>query len=135
MLSEVWLGERPRLNSQLAALGLHPMQALALRFLEPGRPRPMSALAGAMRCDASNITGIADRLEAAGLVERRPAEHDRRVKTLVLTDRGQDVKARVAAIWAEPPAAVAQMPEEDLAALREILGRALGRLPGEGQDP
>ena len=135
MLSEVWLSERPRLNSQLGELGLHPMQALALRFLEPGRPRPMNALAGAMRCDASNITGIADRLEAAGLVERRPAEHDRRVKTLVLTDRGQDVKARVAAIWAEPPAAVAQMPEEDLAALREILGRALGRLPGEGQDP
>jgi DNA-binding MarR family transcriptional regulator len=126
MLSEVWLGERPRLNSQMAALGLHPMQALALRFLEPDRPRPMSALADAMRCDASNVTGIADRLEAAGLVERRPATHDRRVKTLVLTERGEDVKARVAAIWGEPPAAVAEKIERVRAAAadrgREVRG-------------
>ena len=41
----------------------------------------MSALAHALHCDNSNVTGIVDRLEAAGLVERRAAEHDRRVKT------------------------------------------------------
>ena len=33
---------------------------------------PMSELAEAMRCDNSNVTGIADRLEDRGLVERRP---------------------------------------------------------------
>ena len=41
----------------------------------------MSALAGLLMCDNSNVTGIVDRLEALGLVERRPAEHDRRVKS------------------------------------------------------
>jgi DNA-binding MarR family transcriptional regulator len=87
----------------------------------------MNALAGLLHCDASNVTNIADRLEAAGLVERRAAEYDRRVKTLVLTAHGEDVRQRVAAVWAEPPAAFAALPPEDLEALQRILGRALGR--------
>ena len=33
----------------------------------------MSALAGLLMCDNSNVTGIVDRLEALGLVERKPA--------------------------------------------------------------
>ena len=32
----------------------------------------LSDLATALRCDNSSVTGIADRLEAAGLAERRP---------------------------------------------------------------
>ena len=44
----------------------------------------MSSLAELLVCDASNITGIADRLEARGLVERRSVGADRRVKTLAL---------------------------------------------------
>jgi DNA-binding MarR family transcriptional regulator len=126
-VSELWLAERPRITAALAELGLHPGLALALRMLEPGEPRPMSTLAGQLRCDASNVTNIADRLEAAGLVERRPGDNDRRVKTLVLTPHGEEVRERVAAIWREPPGAVAALPEEDLRALRRILDRALGR--------
>jgi DNA-binding MarR family transcriptional regulator len=126
-VSELWLAERPRITAALAELGLHPGLALALRMLEPGEPRPMSALAGQLRCDASNVTNIADRLEAAGIVERRPAEHDRRVKTLVLTPHGEQVRERVAAIWREPPPTVAALPAEDLLTLRRILDRALGR--------
>ena len=49
---------------------------------------PMSALAGPLMCDNSNVTGIVDRLEALGLVERRPAERDRRVKAVALTEQG-----------------------------------------------
>ena len=38
----------------------------------------MSAVAERMQCDNSNVTGVADRLEALGLAERVPAPHDRR---------------------------------------------------------
>ena len=65
--------------------------------LEPDEPLPMSALAGALQCDNSNVTGIVDRLEAAGLAERRAAERDRRVKTVVLTPHGEAVSGRGAA--------------------------------------
>lgn len=38
-----------------------------------GRPLPMRALAELLGCDASNVTGIVDRLEARGLVRREAA--------------------------------------------------------------
>ena len=52
----------------------------------------MRDLAERLCCDASNVTGIVDRLEARGLVERRTAPDDRRVKHLVLTDDGRALR-------------------------------------------
>lgn len=129
LISQLWLAERPRINDELAALGLHPMQALALRHLEQDRPEPMRALADTLRCDASNITGIADRLEAAGYVERRPSPEDRRVKTLVLTDSGARARAKLAEIWTTPPPPIAALAEDDLETVRDILQRALAASP------
>ena len=68
---------------------LSPPQVMALRQLDPDEPKPMSELALALRCDNSNVTGIVDRLEDRGLVERRAAAHDRRVKMLSITARGR----------------------------------------------
>jgi DNA-binding MarR family transcriptional regulator len=75
---------------------LSPPQVMALRQLDPDEPKPMSELAIALRCDNSNVTGIVDRLEDRGLVERRPAEHDRRVKMLLITERGAQIRAGLA---------------------------------------
>ncbi len=66
---------------------LTPPQARALMELE--QPCPMGSLADRLHCDPSNITGIADRLEARGLVSREADPADRRVKALVLTPDGQ----------------------------------------------
>ena len=54
----------------------------------------MGELANAMHCDNSNITGIVDRLEEKGLVERRPADHDRRVKLIAPTPEGASLRER-----------------------------------------
>lgn len=77
-----------------AAVGLSVPAAMALRALDPDRPRPMSGLAGALGCDPSNVTGIADQLEAQGLVTRQPAVHDRRVKELMVTPKGVELRTR-----------------------------------------
>jgi DNA-binding MarR family transcriptional regulator len=66
---------------------LTPVQGQALRVLEPGRPVPMSALAAELLCDASNVTGIVDKLESRGLIARQGTEHDRRIKHLAVTER------------------------------------------------
>ena len=118
--------DKRRRMAIFAELGLAPMQAQALIALEPGGPLPMSALAERMHCDNSNVTGIADRLEAAGAIERRPAEHDRRVKTLVLTARGEELRAEVERRMSEPPPAIAALSEADAETLREVLERATG---------
>ena len=48
----------------------------------------MGRLAETLSCDASNVTGLVDRLESRGLVRRAPSAEDRRVKVLQLTPTG-----------------------------------------------
>src|SRR5256885_17186047 len=79
---------RERFIATVAQLDLSPPQAQALKSLEPGRPMPMHELADHLRCDPSYATGLVDRLEARGLVERPAAPGDRRGKTLVGTGAG-----------------------------------------------
>ena len=94
-MGRLWHANKGRFFAAINEFELSPPQALALRHLEPGSPLPMSALAELLHCDNSNITGIVDRLEDRGLVERRPAAHDRRVKHLLVTERGAEVRERL----------------------------------------
>ncbi len=126
---QIGMVQRAKVGEELADLGLTFAQAHALRLLEPDLPSPMSALADRLFCDASNVTGIADRLEARGLVERRSVGADRRVKTLALTPAGVELRARVADVMSEPPAAIAALSAADQRALRDILRRAAAHLP------
>ena len=105
---------------------LSPPQLFLLRRLEPGRPTPMSELAAYFGCDASNITGLVDRLEARGILERRVPAHDRRVKQIVLTDAGEQLREQALMRLHEPPAALARLSLRDQRQLRDILARALG---------
>jgi DNA-binding MarR family transcriptional regulator len=122
---ELGMTQRTRAIARLATLGLTFPQAHALRLLEPDAPVPMRSLAELLVCDASNVTGIADRLEARGLVERRSDEHDRRIKVLALTPRGTEMRERVLEVMTQPPPAMLALPEADQRALRDILRRAL----------
>lgn len=81
---------RQRFTERSAQFDLSFAQAMALRELDD--PLPMRDLADRLCCDASNVTGIVDRLEARALVERRTAPDDRRVKHLVLTDAGRALR-------------------------------------------
>src|SRR2546422_3876238 len=58
-------------GKHLAALELTMPQAQLLLNLDPDRPVPMNTLADTLGCDASNVTGLVDRLEARSLLERR----------------------------------------------------------------
>ncbi|MDO9410284.1 MarR family winged helix-turn-helix transcriptional regulator [Patulibacter sp.] len=109
-------------------LDLPPSQLLALRHLDPEEPCRMGSLAGALACDKGNVTGIVDRLEKRGLVERRPDAGDRRVKVLALTLAGVRVRAEVERRLAAPPAALAGLDDDELAQLAATLGRVVGAL-------
>jgi len=117
---------RPRMLRVAGEFGLTPPQLFALRTLDPGEPVPMRALAAALHCDSSNVTGLVDGLAAQGLVERREAEHDRRVRMLVVTEAGMAVRDRLIAVMQEVPEALAALGAEDQRALRDVLRRALG---------
>jgi DNA-binding MarR family transcriptional regulator len=132
--SEAWsllhwlmVSSKPRMMAISQEFDLAPQQAIALRILGAG-PRPMGELAKILFCDSSNVTGITDRLEERGLVRRTSAEHDRRVKLLVLTDEGERVRAEITKRMAEPPPAIAALSAEDQRALRDVLRRAIESL-------
>jgi MarR family transcriptional regulator, organic hydroperoxide resistance regulator len=125
LLLELIIAERTRLPAVAAELELSPMQLQVLRMIEPGRSVAMGRVACDLGCDASNITGIVDRLEKRGLVERRPAPADRRVKVLVITRAGTRVRRAAIDRLAQPPESIRRLSPEDQELLARLLQRAL----------
>ena len=68
---QLFFAQRANLPPLAAELELSPAQCHVLHLIEPGRPIPMGQLAETLACDASNVTGLVDRLESRGLVRRR----------------------------------------------------------------
>lgn len=104
-----------------ARYGLTSTQARVLAQLEG--PVPMRGLATLLVCDASNVTGIVDRLEARELVRREPSAVDRRVKNVVATDEGRDVIRRVREEMQATHGALDTLDEEEGATLYALLER------------
>lgn len=127
LLMELAFANKARFMATMAEFDLTPVQGHVLRLLEPEQPLPMNDLAGALHCDASNVTGLVDRLEQRHLVERRPGARDRRVKELLLTAEGVAMRARVLERMWEPPEAINGLSARDRRALRDILLRARER--------
>lgn len=77
---------------QLAeAEGITRMQLFVMHSIHHKGNLAMGQVAGALHCDASNVTGIVDRMVAQGLVVRTECERDRRAKTIELTEKGRKV--------------------------------------------
>jgi len=121
------MAERARIPQIAAEFRLSPPQVHALRLLEPDQPLPMGRLACALGCDASNVTGIVDRLEQRGLIERRSSDRDRRVKVLVVTAQGAKVRKALLLRLGEPPQSIASLSAADRRRLAGLLRRALSR--------
>jgi DNA-binding MarR family transcriptional regulator len=114
-------------RSRAAELGLSIVQARVLGALR--EPMPMRALADHIGLEPANMTGIVDRLEAAGLVTREPQPGDRRVKLLVLTETGRatrdDIVERV--FTASP--LLEALSADERAVLSGLLGKVLAEEP------
>jgi DNA-binding MarR family transcriptional regulator len=126
LASEAWVAMlqffftygRPRMLELWREFDLMPPQQMVLGLLD--EPRPMGELAQEMHCDNSNITGIVDRLAERGLVERRAAEGDRRIKLVALTQAGEELRAELNRRRAEPPPELTKLPATELEELRRI---------------
>jgi DNA-binding MarR family transcriptional regulator len=122
-LYEFLLSEHERRLESVAEFGVSPGDLKALLRLVPGRAEPMRALAKTWRCDASTVTWIVNRLEKQGLVERRAHETDRRIKVVVLSRRGRQLRTQVIQrLYRRPPDAFSHLSHEDLIQLRRLVG-------------
>jgi DNA-binding MarR family transcriptional regulator len=111
--------------------GLTSVQAKALAVLVRS-PLPMRGLAGALVCDASNVTGLVDRLELRGLVRREVSPNDRRIKIVVATDAGSAAIRAVRDDMQTTHEALDLLSEEERTVLYELLTRLRPVLEQQG---
>jgi len=124
-LMKFFFAQREHLPSSGAEFDLSPIQCHVLHLIEPGRPIPMGQLAETLACDASNVTGLVDRLESRGLVRRRASEEDRRVKVLELTPTGVRLRTLLVDRMTAPPATLRRLSVAEQRSLVRILARLL----------
>jgi DNA-binding MarR family transcriptional regulator len=120
-MSELAL-DRERKIAVADALGLSWTRVLALRRLA-AEPQTQRDLAERLSADPPYVTLMVDDLEKRGLVRRKPHPTDRRAKLVELTRSGHAAAARADAILDEPPAALHDVPDVDLAAVLRVLER------------
>jgi DNA-binding MarR family transcriptional regulator len=123
LLLELFFTQRADLPALAAEFDLSPAQCHVLHLIEPNRPVPMGKIAEALACDASNVTGLIDRLESRGLVRRLSSSADRRVKVLELTAAGNRLRSTVLEKMLRPPASLDRLSAEEQRILVKILKR------------
>jgi DNA-binding MarR family transcriptional regulator len=112
-----------RARELLAPHGVTPPQYAVLSVLWEEDGRTLTELAGRLVLDSATTTGLADRLEAAALVERRADAEDRRVSRLVLTRQGRGLRRSLDAAMDRLNAEAAELLGSDAARLRALLRR------------
>jgi DNA-binding MarR family transcriptional regulator len=78
-----------RARERLSQHDVTPVQYAILRVLAERDGQSGAELSGRLLIDSATITGLIDRLEGAGLVERHPDGSDRRVNRTRLTPRAR----------------------------------------------
>jgi DNA-binding MarR family transcriptional regulator len=126
LLVRFFFAQREHLPSVGDQAELSPLQFHVLHLIEPDRPMPMGRLAETMGCDASNVTGLIDRLEARGFVQRQPSPADRRVKVIQLTPTGSRLRAQLLRHVTEGSGRLSRLPLKDQRSLVRILEELLG---------
>lgn len=89
------LKAKRRMYDASARWGLTPAQGLVLVILTSEEPRTMQELSDLLCCDASNITGLTERLEAKGYIERITDATDKRVRRVSLTEAGSECREAI----------------------------------------
>jgi DNA-binding MarR family transcriptional regulator len=91
-----YLARRMRLRSELALapLDLRPRHLVALTVLRDMEEVTQQALATTLQLDGTNVVGLLNELERAGLVTRRRAQDDRRRHIVELTPEGRTMLAK-----------------------------------------
>jgi len=113
---------RPHLMQLAEHYGLTTVQVYTLFSLEPESPVSMHAISQFLLCDASNVTGVVDRLVARMLITRQEDPHDRRVKTVQLTKKGMILREKlIQELTEKQPDALRDFTPSQHAALQDLL--------------
>jgi DNA-binding MarR family transcriptional regulator len=122
-LFDLLIRSAPLRTASLARRGLTPNDSRALFSLDSRTGRSMRSLADEWQCDPSNATFIVDRLEELGLARRQPLLHDKRVKLVVLTRKGEKTRTDLLQEFDQPPPEFDRLDRANLEALERLLAK------------
>ena len=110
-------------------LPLNRSEAQVLAHLDREQGMSQAQLAERLDLEPISVVRLIDSLQAAGLVERRSHPHDRRIRTLWLTEAAQAILPQVMAVRADVRAqAIGEMTPADQAKLLDLLTMVRGNL-------
>lgn len=105
---------------------LSVMQFIVLCSMKPGEGLPMNTISGMLFCDASNVTGIVERLVLRGLITREECMKDRRIKLIQLTKKGEAVRlAALRDVLDRQPDTIGSLTNEEQQTFNALLKKAL----------
>ncbi|GAJ99968.1 transcriptional regulator, MarR family [Geomicrobium sp. JCM 19055] len=111
-------------KSKLQPFGITPVQYALLRQLWKQDAQLGYELADRLLLDRATITGVIDRLEQNGCIERRIDTTDRRNRVVCLTEKGQSLEAPLMEQMAQMNQDVlSEFSDEEAQQLKEMLYR------------
>jgi DNA-binding MarR family transcriptional regulator len=126
------LGAERRLRARDKKCGpgdLTTSQVRALFKIEIEGETTAGDIAKAAELSPASVTAMLDHLERDGVIERRRAEHDRRVVTVTLTERGRELVAAKRDAWrARAAQALEGLGEAELRAAADVMRRMAAML-------
>jgi len=124
MLAMAHLAVRAHIGSEFLREGIKVTlpQATVLFLLQEKDGRMLSEIGQVLGVDNSAVTGLADRLEKAGYVARKPNPGDRRAWHLHITPQGRGEAQKAAGVVRKVNAeAKAGFSEQDMDAFKRVL--------------
>ena len=126
---QVHKAHRSRAETALNKLGVHTGQEMILLQLWIEEGIPQSQLAASMEVEPPTATKMLQRMERAGLIERRPDPEDARISRVYLTERGRALEQPVLDVWKQLEAqTVAGLSLTEQALLHRLLMQILTNL-------
>lgn len=114
-------------KAEVAPFGVTPGQYAVLQCLWDENGQTAKQIADRLGLDASTVTGILDRMEQKGLIEKRVDPKDRRALKVLLTPKGEGLKDPLnEAIDSANRKALQGLSEEESETLRRILMNMAG---------
>lgn len=115
----------------LSRLGLHPGHETVLLALDAHGPLTQTQLAGHAGCEPPSITGMVQKLQASGLVDRHPVPGNARATMVQLTEHGRATIPQIKELWVQlatdTAAAVPNLDLNHLTATLATLAESLER--------
>ena len=112
---------RDDFTARVAECSLSLSQGKLVRELS--KPQSQRELARRLHYDPSNITALADSLEARGLIERRADASDRRFRLLALTPEGERLRVSLEERLAQPPLFLDRLTPAEQTQLLQLLAK------------